>query len=154
LRQVNAPAWAKGLLTTHNNPFEGRSMAGLGRTTPIRILLVDDDEAVRESLGLGLETLGYQVGHASDGRAALAEVARHRPAAIVTDLQMSGMDGLDLLREMAMINRRVPVIAISGGSPEGLAAARRLGAAETLVKPVLDRDLASAIERCRSTARA
>jgi CheY-like chemotaxis protein len=124
-------------------------MTRLGTATPIRILLVDDDDAVRESLGLCLETLGYQVGHASDGRAALVEVARHRPAAIVTDLQMSGMDGLTLLREMAMINRRVPVIAISGGSPEGLAAARRLGAAEALAKPVLDRDLASAIERCR-----
>lgn len=116
---------------------------------PLRVLVVDDDDAVRESLGISLETLGYDVGYASDGAAALVEVARRRPEAIVTDLQMPGMDGLALLREMAVVNRRVPVIAISGGNPEGLETARRLGAVATFAKPVKDEILASAIERCR-----
>src|SRR4051812_2702235 len=105
---------------------------------PARILIVDDDDAVRESLGVSLETLGYEVGYASDGRAALVEVARQRPEAIVTDLQMPGMDGLALIREMAVVNRGVPIIAISGGSPDGLEAARRLGAVATFAKPVMD----------------
>jgi len=122
-----------------------------GADAPPRILLVDDDEFVRDALGISLEMLGYDVAYASDGLAALAEVARRRPEAIITDLQMPGMDGLALLREMAVVNRNVPVIAISGGGPEALAAARRLGAVEAFDKPVMDDDLASAIERFRIT---
>jgi len=124
-----------------------------GADAPTRILLVDDDEFVRDALGIALETLGYDVIYASDGRAALAEIARQRPAAIVTDLQMPGMDGLALLREMSIINRHVPVIVMSGGGPEALATARRLGAVATLAKPVMDGELASAIERFRPAAR-
>jgi len=118
-----------------------------GADAPTRVLLVDDDECVREALGIALELLGYDVSYASDGHAALVEMARRRPTAIITDLQMPGMDGLALLREMAIINRHVPVIAISGGGAEALARARRLGAAETFAKPVLADDLALAIER-------
>ncbi len=115
------------------------------------VLVVDDDEVLRDSLGVALETLGYAVDYASDGRSALVEVARHRPEAIITDLQMPGMDGFELLQEMAIVNRRVPVIAISGGGPEALQAARRLGAVATFAKPVRDTELASAIEHCRVT---
>jgi FixJ family two-component response regulator len=125
-------------------------MTPLGAATPLRILLVDDDEAVREALGVSLETLGYAVDYAEDGRSALAQVDRQRPAAIVTDLQMPGMNGLDLLREMAARNHGVPVIALSGGDITLLESARRLGAVETFSKPVIDEDLASAIERCRA----
>ena len=121
-----------------------------GTPVPLRILIVDDDAAVRESLGLSLETMGYDVDYASDGYTALDAIARLQPGAIVTDLQMPGMGGLDLLRELAARNRGVPVIAISGGSPEILESARRLGAVETFSKPVMDDDLASAIERCRA----
>jgi CheY-like chemotaxis protein len=116
--------------------------------TPLRILVVDDDDAVRESLGLCLESMGYDVGYASDGSSALDAIALLEPEAIVTDLQMPGMSGLDLLRELAMRDRGVPVIAISGGSESMLAAARQLGAVETFTKPVSDDELASAIERC------
>jgi len=123
-------------------------MTRFGADAPLRILVVDDDAAVRESLGLSLETMGYDVGYASDGRSALAAISRLQPEAVVTDLQMPGMNGLELLREMAIRNRGVPVIAISGGGPGLLESARRLGAVETFAKPVMDHDLASAIERC------
>jgi PleD family two-component response regulator len=62
-----------------------RIMEHLGAAAPLRILVVDDDYFVREALGYALETMGYDVGYASDGRSALNAVARHRPEAIVTE---------------------------------------------------------------------
>jgi two-component system response regulator MprA len=115
---------------------------------PLHILVVDDDDGLREAIGACLEVMGYEVGYACDGRSALDQVAQRRPEAMVTDIQMPGMDGLELLREMAIRNRDVPVIAISGGDAALLETARQLGAAETFAKPVLGDDLASAIERC------
>ncbi len=130
----------------------GRLMARFGGEAPLHILVVDDDDAVRESLGLSLETYGYDVDYAADGQSALAAVARLRPEAVVTDIQMPGMDGLELLREMAVRNRGVPVIAISGGGDMVLESARQLGAVEAFAKPVMDEDLVAAIERCRRAA--
>jgi len=117
-------------------------------TAPLRILIVDDDDAVRESLGLSLESMGYDVDYACDGRSALAAIAQVTPEAVVTDLQMPGMGGLDLLRELAIRKSDIPVFAMSGGGPVMLESARRLGAVETFAKPVMDEVLASAIERC------
>src|SRR4051812_16933391 len=77
--------------------------------TPLYILVVDDDHSLREAIGACLEVMGYEVRYASDGRSALAQVAQRRPEAMVTDIQMPGMDGLELLREMAIRNRDVPV---------------------------------------------
>jgi phosphoserine phosphatase RsbU/P len=149
LRQVNAGGPAFGY-DPRATPIQGHtpSMARLD-TTPIRILVVDDDDAVRESLGVSLESLGYDVRYAHDGRSALAAVEQSHPEAMITDLQMPGMSGLDLLREMAVRNIGVAVIAISGGDTQMLESARRLGAVETFAKPVMDDDLASAIERWR-----
>jgi DNA-binding NtrC family response regulator len=127
-------------------------MSALGASAPLRILIVDDDDAVRESLGLSLETMGYDVDYARDGRSALAAIAQVAPEAVVTDLQMPGMGGLDLLRELASRKNGVPVIAMSGGGAAMLESARRLGAVETFAKPVMDSMLASAIERCCARA--
>jgi two-component system C4-dicarboxylate transport response regulator DctD len=128
----------------------GRLMTQPGTDAPLRILVVDDDDFVREALGVALESLGYDVDYARDGRSALDAVARLTPEAVITDLQMPGMDGLELVRELSNRNRGLPVIAISGGGETMLASARRLGAVETFAKPVMDQDLAAAIERCRS----
>jgi DNA-binding NtrC family response regulator len=127
-------------------------MTHLDAAMPLRILIVDDDDSAREALGVSLETLGYDVRYAHDGRSALAQVEDEQPEAVVTDLQMPGMDGLELLRELAIRNRGVPVIAISGGGAPMLESARRLGAVEAFAKPVLGDALATAIEHCRRRA--
>ena len=106
--------------------------------TPIHVLVVDDDEAVRESLGLCLESLGYEVDYASDGQSALERIERCPPEVIVTDLQMPGMDGLALLGELPSRGCAAPVIAISGGCSSMLDRSRELGAAATFAKPVMD----------------
>ena len=64
-----------------------------------RILVVDDKELMRDSVGAILSRKGHTVVTASDGKSALARVADKRPECIVTDLQMPGMNGLELLED-------------------------------------------------------
>jgi CheY-like chemotaxis protein len=155
LRHVNAARRPSGFNAgdAASNIASSRLLSSASATCP-RILVVDDDAGLREAIGALLEVMGYEVGYASDGRSALDQVAQRRPEAVVTDLQMPGMDGFELLREMAIQNSDVPVIAISGGDTALLETARKLGAAETFAKPVLGDTLASAIERCMPAARA
>jgi CheY-like chemotaxis protein len=93
----------------------------------IHILVVEDEAAVRDLLTSVLTTAGFSVGQAEDGFAALAEIRRHRPSLILSDLNMPRMTGFELL---SVVRRRFPsihVIAMSGAFdedklPEGLAA--------------------------------
>ena len=149
MRQVNAARRPSGLNAGDAcHQHRGFRLLSSVPSTPQHILVVDDDAGLREAIGAFLEVMGYEVGYASDGRSALDQVAQRRPKAVVTDLQMPGMDGLELLREMAIRNRDVPVIASCGGDTALLETARKLGAAETFAKPVMGDTLASAIERC------
>lgn len=105
-----------------------------------RILVVDDIESVRESIRLALQRAGYEVDEAADGAAALA-IARRQPAdAVVADLWMPRLDGIDLLKALRRERPGLKVIAISGGgagmSLEVAASlARAWGAEAVLVKP-------------------
>ncbi len=62
-----------------------------------KILIVDDKQMMRDSVAATLQRAGYQAIVAGDGDAAISMVARHRPMAVITDLKMPEMDGLELL---------------------------------------------------------
>ena len=84
-----------------------------------RILVVDDKELMRDSVGAILSRKGHTVVTASDGKSALARVADKRPECIVTDLQMPGMNGLELLEEIRKIDAELPVVFMTAfGSVE------------------------------------
>lgn len=69
--------------------------------SPARILVVDDNDALRENLAEALELEGYEVAVASDGEGALAQLGKNpRFAAVLLDLMMPGMDGRELLRRI------------------------------------------------------
>ncbi len=68
----------------------------LGSDMPIRILLVDDDEAFRSVTAIALESEGWVVNEAADSYAALAVLQSERPDVIVCDLNMPGLDGREL----------------------------------------------------------
>ena len=122
---------------------------------PGTVLLVDDDAMVRLSVAAFLEDSGYQVEQASDGASALAAFERNPPSLIITDLKMPRMDGLTLLRQIAAAPSPVPVIVMSGaGSMQDVVEALRYGAADYLVKPIVDfRVLGHAINKCLERVR-
>jgi len=113
-----------------------------------RILIVDDDSALRESLGEALADLGHVAIPAADGAAALAALARDPVDAVVLDLRMPGMDGLEVLRRIRARPDSPPVAVLTAvPTSANTIEAMRLGAVDHLVKPVGRKDLAELIAR-------
>jgi two-component system response regulator MprA len=102
----------------------------------MQILVVDDEPAVRDSLDRALRLEGYTVGLAADGAEALDALAGHSPDAIVLDLMMPRVDGLEVCRRMRAAGDRTPVLVLTARDGvsdrvKGLDA----GADDYLVKP-------------------
>jgi two-component system response regulator FixJ len=113
------------------------------------IFVVDDQEAVREALGEMLRTFGYQVETYPSADAFLETAAGPRAGCIVADVRMPGMDGIELVRELARRGIPLPVVLISGHADVPMAvAAIKAGAADFIEKPVDDQHLLAAINRC------
>jgi two-component system response regulator MprA len=79
----------------------------------MRILVVDDDRSVRESLRRSLAFNGYQVELASDGQAALDAVLAQRPDAMVLDVMMPRLDGLEVCRRMRAAGDELPILVLT-----------------------------------------
>jgi two-component system response regulator AtoC len=102
----------------------------------MRILVVDDEQAVRDSLARALELEGFQVSTAADGLAAEKALQGEVLAAALLDLRMPGLDGLELLRRIRLQGLRLPVLMISAhGEIADAVAAMKEGAQDYLVKP-------------------
>lgn len=116
-----------------------------------RICLVDDDILVRDALALGLSDAGYEVLTAPGAAAGLDLIARREVDAVVTDINMPGAGGAQLIAEVRARWPHLPIIAISGAAAidgQSLSdAARGLGADTALVKPFRARQLAEALDR-------
>jgi two-component system response regulator MprA len=103
----------------------------------VKILVVDDERAVRESLRRALELEGYEIELAEDGRQALDLLAREdQPDAVVLDVLMPGVDGLEVCRTLRRQGSRLPVLMLTARTQvedrvEGLDA----GADDYLTKP-------------------
>src|SRR5688572_24202288 len=106
-------------------------------STPLKILVVDDDLAARTALRDLLRGLGYTVEMAADGLAALELVRESLPDLIVTDLDMPNMDGMQLLARAREQSSSLPVIVVTSATElETAVAAMRAGASDYLTKPV------------------
>ena len=118
------------------------------------ILLVDDEEAVRESLGAWLREDGYQVETAPDGQAALDKLARHAYGVLLLDLKMPGLDGLQVLVEAK--KRQPDLVAIlmtAFATVDTAVQAMKQGAHDYLVKPFDPEELSQLVQRLtRETA--
>ena len=100
------------------------------------VLVVDDDRAVRESLRRSLEFNGYAVSLASDGAQALASIAGQAPDALVIDVMMPRLDGIETTRALRTAGNDLPILVLTardsvGDRVEGLDA----GADDYLTKP-------------------
>jgi two-component system response regulator GlrR len=100
------------------------------------ILVVDDDAALRELITLRLEANGFQIEAVDSGEAALARLALARPDAVLTDMQMAGMDGMALFRAIHARDPALPVIMLTahGTIPDAVAATQQ-GLFGYLTKP-------------------
>jgi two-component system, NtrC family, response regulator GlrR len=100
------------------------------------ILLVDDDPDLLKLIGLRLTAAGYRVKSCESGEAALAQIAISRPAVVVTDLRMPGIDGMQLFEQINAQHPTLPVIILTahGTIPDAVAATQR-GVFGFLTKP-------------------
>ncbi len=116
-----------------------------------RILVIDDEEAVRDVIELMLAMAGHEVTKAGSAREALQQLSRDAAYdLLLTDIFMPDVDGLDLLRQVRKRYPALRVMAISGGGSSGtmdvLTKARALGADPVLRKPFAARELRAAVE--------
>lgn len=120
------------------------------------VLLVDDEEAIRESLGELLTTCGYEVQTADSVDNAILFLRKHNEIeAIISDLKMPGKTGIELLSHLNETGKEIPVIFLTGyGTLETCQEAVRQGAFDYILKPIDDKDkvlfpLKHAVEQSR-----
>ena len=112
------------------------------------VLIVEDETVLRESLAELMAGEGYEVLQAADGKAAYAIVLERPVDVVVTDVRMSGMDGLTLLSHLRKVAPQTPVIvATAFGTVETAVSAMRSGAYDYLLKPVQFEDMLLKVQR-------
>jgi len=119
-----------------------------------RLLIIDDEPAIRRLMALDLQEDGYQVFTAADGPQGLEIFRRRRPGVVLTDIKMPGMDGLEVLRRIKKSGQDCEVIVITGhGDLELAIEALRLQASDFITKPINPQALAVALDRARQRLR-
>lgn len=118
------------------------------RTEAPRILLVDDDPELCRVWARILQREGFFPVLAHDGQTALQRIRSDLPEVVVTDVNMPGMNGLEVLRQVKTLNPDLPVVIVTGGAriPQAVEAMRAL-AHDYLAKPFADHELTQAVRR-------
>ena len=104
----------------------------------LRVLVVDDDAAIRMVCALNLELAGFEVLEAEDGLLGLERAREDRPDLVLLDVRMPGLDGFELAEQLRRdgLTRGIPLLFLGGESaPLGKARALALGALDYLAKP-------------------
>jgi len=115
---------------------------------PWKVVVVDDEEDVRDVLTVSLEDAGYHVLPAPDGETGLMLCRELLPQILVTDIRMPGMNGLDLLETVKETQPEIEVIVITAfGEVDTAVQALRLDASDFITKPISDEALHLALER-------
>jgi putative two-component system response regulator len=115
----------------------------------MKILLVDDEPALRELLRATFEGADVSVDEASSGQEAEERIRRRRPDVIVLDLRMPGMDGTELCKRLQADakTKSIPIVLLTGAAPEEARRAQRAGAAALVRKPFSPLDLLAVVQR-------
>ncbi len=115
---------------------------------PARVLVVDDNATNLKLIAYLVRTHGYDVHTATDAEAALAEIAAHRPRLVLMDLQLPGIDGLELTRRLKAdpATRDIVIIAVTAYAMKGdQDRAREAGCDDYVTKPIDTRALPALI---------
>ncbi|MDP2876857.1 MAG: sigma-54 dependent transcriptional regulator, partial [Holophaga sp.] len=115
---------------------------------PLRILVVDDDPGMRDGMAMSLKRAGFVTEQAKSGEDALRITRPGAFDAVVTDLRMMGMDGLQLTARIKALDPCIPVLLVTAfGSLDTAREAMRLGAFDYLSKPFSPDELVSAVRK-------
>ena len=113
-----------------------------------RVLIVDDEEIIASTLQEFLSGEGYEVAVAGDGPSALETLERFEPDVALCDIQLPGIDGLELLERLLLVRPELLVLIITAyATVETAVAAFRRGAHDYLMKPVIFDELLSKLDR-------
>lgn len=104
-----------------------------------RILIIDDDRMVRDTLKIILTAAGHEVALSNDGKAGIEAYAALKPDLIITDILMPEKEGVETIQDLRQLAPGLPIIAISGGGRVGnmsfLKVAEHFGADRVFAKP-------------------
>ncbi|MBW2655204.1 MAG: hybrid sensor histidine kinase/response regulator [Deltaproteobacteria bacterium] len=115
-----------------------------------KILLIDDDEDIRDIMSITLKDAGYSVICAPDGHTGLMLAAREEPQIVITDIKMPGMSGLEVLEKIKKIKPETEVIVTTGfGDIKKAVKALQYDASDFISKPIDDAALHTALKRAR-----
>ena len=135
-RKRDIDGWLENQRTRQVRTGVGSARAAMPPPDRPRILVVDDEAAIRDLLLKTLALADYDVDLASDGRTALERLRIIPYDLLITDLKMPGVDGLTVVREARRLKADIPVIIITGFSTEASAIdAVNLGVSGYLTKP-------------------
>jgi two-component system OmpR family response regulator len=113
----------------------------------VRVLVVDDDEYIRDLIAVGLRFVGFEVDTAADGRDALAKIVSTRPDLVVLDIAMPGIDGLEVVERLRRDGVATPVVFLSArDAPADRVKGLHLGADDYITKPFGLEELLARIE--------
>lgn len=125
------------ILLNHQTIFKDSGMEATGENhNRSNILVVDDEEVIREGMRRILEAEGYQVQTAASGQAAGEKIQAEDFDVVITDLKMPGMDGIEVLKTIKILQPGVPVMIITGYSTvDSAVEAMKQGAFDYIAKP-------------------
>ena len=116
-----------------------------------RVLVIDDDAAIRLSISILLGAKGYVVSSGVDGADGYVQFLEHRPAIVISDMIMPGHQGIETIGKIRALDPKVPIVAMSGsiqGGPSSfLERAREAGADHYLEKPFEAGELLALLSR-------
>src|SRR5207302_2698000 len=120
-----------------------------GECRTLKILLADDEPALRELLRATFEGADVSVDEASSGQEAEERIRRRRPDVIVLDLRMPGMGGTELCKRLQANEKTksIPIVLLTGADPEEARRAQRAGASALVRKPFSPLDLLAVVQR-------
>jgi two-component system NtrC family sensor kinase len=117
---------------------------------PWRVVLIDDEEDIRDVMSITLSDEGYQVDTAADGFVGVEKCKKNPPQIVITDIRMPGMNGIAVLEAVKKIDPNIEVIVFTAFAEMDLAIqALQLDASDFITKPVNDRALHLALKRAR-----
>ncbi|MDP9792297.1 two-component system phosphate regulon response regulator PhoB [Catenuloplanes nepalensis] len=122
-----------------------------------RVLVAEDDPDIQQLVMYKLGRSGFETMAVADGAAALAAVRRFRPDAVLVDVRMPGINGIELCRELRRtpVTAKLPIVMISAqGRPQDRELAYAAGCDDYLVKPFSPRDLVERVQKLLVEVRA